>query len=100
MFLTAVVQNSQIPRQPEQEAELFEAEVGTREMAAPAFAVGRFDQSLQHIKCGRLDAVTQEELLPEGENALRRESATTRIGSALPAQCRSCECDSFGHCRL
>ena len=67
MFVTAVVQNSQIPRQPEQEAELFEAEVGACEMAAPSLAVGRFDQSLQHIECGRLDAVAQEKLLPAGE---------------------------------
>ena len=72
VFVAARVDNPEIPRQAEEQAKLFETQVGTGQMSAPAPGVGRFDQALQHVECGGLDTVAEQELLTAGKTFHRR----------------------------
>lgn len=63
MLVAARVEMAQVVRQPEEQPQLLDTEVRFREQRVAAAGVGRFDQALQHVERGRLDAVAEQELL-------------------------------------
>ena len=67
MFVTTVVQITQVVRKAEQEPELLDAQVGSGEGIPPASAVGRLDQPFQNVQGRSLDSVAEQKLLTAGE---------------------------------
>jgi len=62
VFITPLVQALEIERQPEQMAQLFDAEIGGGERFLPVPVVDGLDQALQHIERGGDDAIAEREL--------------------------------------
>ena len=81
------VDNPDVPDQVEQEAVFVETEVGGQ-MPALASAVGRFDQALQHVECGCLDTVAEQELLTAGKAFHRRDEPRDEGMVRLQARAR------------
>ena len=67
VLVAAMVEVSEVLRQPEQEAQLLEAEVRGIQMAPPVAGVRRLDQALQHVERRRLQPIPEQVLLPPRE---------------------------------
>ena len=67
MFVTTVVQITQMVGQPEEKPELLNPQVGPGKGIPPALAVSRLDQPLQNIQTRCLDPVAKQKFLTAGE---------------------------------
>ena len=72
VFVPAVVQAPQVARQPDQEPELLQPEVGAGERIPAPLGVRGFDQPFQHVEGRSLHAVAQEKLLAARKTLDRR----------------------------
>ena len=89
MFVTTVVQKTQVMRKAEQKPEFLDAEVGSGKRVPPASAVGRLDQPLQNVQSRSLDPVAEQKLLTAWES-LHRRSTRGENESEIPAPGRLC----------
>ena len=65
--VAAPVEVAEVVGEAEEEAQLFDAEVGAGECCLPTPGVGGLDEGFQNVEGGALDAVAEKEALSAGE---------------------------------
>ena len=73
VFIATRVQITQLPSQPAQIAELFEAEVCLSKLRVALLSICRFNQTFQDVESRALHPVSQHEFLTSGEAFENRE---------------------------
>ena len=67
MLVAPGIEAPQVPRQPEEEPQLLDAQVGPGQMRVPPPGVGGLDERFQHVHGRALDAVAEQELVGTGK---------------------------------
>ena len=67
VLVAAPVEVAEVVGEAEEEAQLFDAEVGAGECCQPTPGVGGLDEGFQNVEGGALDAVAEKEALSTGE---------------------------------
>ena len=94
MFVAPRVEKAQIVGEAKEEAQFLDPQIGAGEMRAAPAGVSRLDEGVEHVERGRLDAVSEQELLPAREalhgghepeeEAVMRLQRRTRLARARP----------------
>ena len=106
VLVAAVVEMTEVVGEAEQEAELFNTEVGAGEVGRPSTGIRSLDERLQHVESRALDSVAEEEALgarkavqcgdePQDEAVVKFDGGTGLAGAvtvALPRPASSGPC--------